>query len=414
MSQTPHLAGLRLACALVLLSALPPAVSPLAAQQTTPAPAQAKAASPAPQATQSAAKSPETPAAKARAGNQAIIALINDEPITAYELEQRAAFIALSSGGGGDLKAKAEARWKQIIKDPKTNEKFQALLREKNVQTREQAQALQTKFVQDLQRNMVEQLKRESRAGALAGSKAKAQEELIEEKLKLQEAKKLSVVASEADVDLFIKNIAERNKMTPAQFAQHLRDMGVDIATMRSRFLAEISWREVIRRKFGHLVSINDRDVDKLVATAPGGEDAVELQLKRIVIATPPKMDQKAVAQRLSDANAVAQRFTDCGSIPGLAAQVQGAKFEDLGSRAPASIPEPTRTLLLNAKDGDMLPPSVGQSGIELWAVCGRKVLTANEQKRELAASELRQREFEILARKHLNDVRQDAAIEFR
>jgi peptidyl-prolyl cis-trans isomerase SurA len=61
-----------------------------------------------------------------------------------------------------------------------------------------------------------------------------------------------------------------------------------------------------------------------------------------------------------------------------------------------------------------MLPPSVGQAGIEIWAVCGRKVLKADDQKREMAQGELRQKEFEILAKKHLKDLRQDAAIEFR
>jgi peptidyl-prolyl cis-trans isomerase SurA len=46
--------------------------------------------------------------------------------------------------------------------------------------------------------------------------------------------------------------------------------------------------------------------------------------------------------------------------------------------------------------------------------VCGRKVLKADDQKRELAQGELRQKEFEILAKKHLKDLRQDAAIEYR
>jgi peptidyl-prolyl cis-trans isomerase SurA len=61
-----------------------------------------------------------------------------------------------------------------------------------------------------------------------------------------------------------------------------------------------------------------------------------------------------------------------------------------------------------------MVPPSVGAGGVELWAVCGRKVLKADDQKREVAQAELRSKEFEILAKKHLKDLRQDAAIEYR
>ena len=158
-------------------------------------------------------------------GGQSIAVLVNDEPITGYEIEQRASFLALQGGGGMNqeqFKAKAEARWKAITKDPKTNERFKELMRKNNVQTQEQAQALQTKFVKDLQANMVAQLKREARAGNVAGSKSKAQEELIEEKIKLQEAKKVNSIAEDAEVDRIITGIAERNKMTLEQFGQRL------------------------------------------------------------------------------------------------------------------------------------------------------------------------------------------------
>ena len=392
--------------ALTAVLAVCPAVTSHATAQQAPVAKPAKTA---------AAANPAAGATKAKSGNQSIIALINDEPITAYEVEQRAAFIALSSGGGGgDMKAKAEARWKQIVKDPSTNTRFQELLKTKNVQTKEEARDLQTKFVKELQANMVAQLQREQRSGAVAGSRAKAQDELIDEKIKLQEAKKLSTVASDEEVSTFVRSIAERNKMTEAQFGTHLKGMGVDIQTMKSRFRAEISWREVIRRKFGNQIAITNRDVDRLVANSAAGEDEVELMLQRISLFTPPKADQAVIAKRLGEAETLAAKFTTCADMKALATQIGGARYEDLGQRAPSAIPEPTRTLLINATDGSILPASVSAGGIELWAVCGRKVVSANEQKRETAENELRSKEFEILAKKHLKDLRQDAAIEYR
>jgi peptidyl-prolyl cis-trans isomerase SurA len=402
--------------ALIALVAMAGRASAQEAVITAPAATVAKPAAKTAAATPAAkaAAAPSTAPAKPKGGNQSIIALINDEPITAYEVEQRAAFIALSSGGGGDMKAKAEARWKQIIKDPKTNTRFQDMLKANNVQSKEEAQKLQTKFVKELQGNMMQQLQREQRTGAVAGSRAKAQDELIDEKIKLQEAKKISAVAAEADVNVFIKTIAERNKMTEAQFGQHMKGMGVDIQTMRSRFLAEISWREVIRRKFGNQIAVTGRDVDRVVASSTAGEDGVDLMLQRISLFTPPKADQAVIAKRLGEAQTLATKFTTCAELKTLAGQAGGARYEDLGLVKPAAIPEPTRTMLMNTQDGNLLPPTVGTGGIELWAVCGRKVVTANEQKREDAENDLRQKEFEILAKKHLKDLRQDAAIEYR
>ena len=100
--------------------------------------------------------------------------LVNDEPITNYEIEQRAAFIALRAGSGGDIKSKAEARWRALIKSPKTNERFKKYLREKGVQTKAEAQKVQKQFVKDLQKEMVAGLRREARAKALAKSKVES------------------------------------------------------------------------------------------------------------------------------------------------------------------------------------------------------------------------------------------------
>lgn len=356
-----------------------------------------------------------TSSSPARTGTQSIAVLINDEPITAYEIEQRAALLALQGGGGdGDFKAKAEARWKQIVKDPKTNERFKELLKKNNVQSQEQARALQTTFVKDLQRNMIEQLKREARAGAVSGSKDKARQELIDEKLKLQAAKGLNISVDDQEVDRILGGLAERNKMNIDQFAVHLKGLGVDINTMRSRFRAESAWREVIRRRFGYQVSITGRDVDRYVASAPQKEDSVELQVQRITVPLPAKVDQKIISQRIAEASAVASSFTGCSHTSALTAALPGSKFEDLGVRKPSAIQEPTRSLLLNASEGEMLPPSVAQGGIELWALCSRKTLQSDKVQRENAENELRQKEFEVLAQKHLKDLRQDAAIEYR
>ena len=231
--------------------------------------------------------------------------LVNDEPVTAYEIEQRANFLsANSSEGGGDLKAKAEARWQQITKDPRTNERLQQLLREKGVTTREQAVAIQQEFAKGLQRDMIEQLKREARAGRIPQFKKEATEELIEERLKLQEAKRLGVEVTEAEVDRIMAGLAQRNNMNEAQFVQHLKSVGIDAQTMRERFKASYAWRDVIRRRYGPQISITQRDVDRMIADSASetGEDTVELQLQRITLPMPSNIDQTALAKRFAEA----------------------------------------------------------------------------------------------------------------
>ena len=406
-----HAAARRIAAALAVVPvacamAIAGAPSPLAAQT---APRQAAA--------QPAAPKAEKPAPQPAKGEQAIIVLVNDEPVTAYEIQQRTAFLALNAGGGGqDLKAKAEARWAQIVKEPKTNERLQALLKQKNVKSREEAQAVQKEFAMQLQRNMIEQLKREAHAATLPKFRKEAEEELIEERLKLQEAKRVGIEITDDEVKRIIKDLAERNKMTEEQFTQNIKGSGVDLSTLRERFRAQFAWREVVRRRGQALVSINQRDVERMItaSASEAGEDTVELQVQKITLLTPTTTDQSVMARRYAEADALRRRFGGCNTMAGLAKDAGEARHDDLKFIKPSSISEPMRSLLLSARDGDMLPPATAAHGIEVYAVCGRRPIMVDDKQREKAEGELAQREFEIVAKRYLRNLRQDAHIEYR
>jgi peptidyl-prolyl cis-trans isomerase SurA len=347
-------------------------------------------------------------------GGQAIVVLVNDEPITAYEIEQRALLIALNSSG--DMRAKLEARWQQMVKDPKTNERFQQLLRQKNVKTKEEAMALQKQFSIGLQKSTLEQLRREDRASKMPQFRKQAREELIEEHIKVQEAKRLGVDVGEEEAKRVLKEIAARNKMSEEQFADQIKNQGVDITTMSDKFRAQGAWREVVRRRFSMQIAITQGEVErKISATATeSGEDAIELQVTKITLPLPTGVDQATIARRFADAEALRRTYAGCKSMAELAKKAVDARFDDAKYIKPSSVKEPTRSLLLTAKDGDVLPPATAAGGIELYAVCGRRALRADDKQREKAQNELAQQEFEILAKRHLRDLMQDAHIEYR
>jgi peptidyl-prolyl cis-trans isomerase SurA len=348
-------------------------------------------------------------------GAQSIIMLVNDEPITALDVEQRARLNAL----GADIGTRAQANMKILVQSENTQKRFRAMV-EQIVQehqaskTKEQIMAMidqrKTQFAKELQQEAIAS----ARASMLPGIKKSTLDELMEERIKLQEAKRLNVAIEDSQVDDIIKGLAERNKMTPAQFAEHLKGMGTDIAAMKSRFKATLSWNDVIRRRFASQVSVSQKDIDRFAASTTTGEDDVELQLQRITLPVPGKIDQKALSERFRDADKVRQSFGGCKTAAAVAAKLPGAKFEDLGTRKPSSIIEPLRSHLLAARDGEMVPPNISEGSIELYAVCSRKVIKADEKRRTEVAQDLQQKEFEIMAKGHLRNLKQDAHIECR
>jgi len=390
-------------------------VAPSPPEQAAPK-AQAKP-KPAPRPRREASRAPSTEEGSGGGGRgQGIVLLVNDQPITGYEIEQRATLMAAGSGGGQDMRARADARWKQIVQDPKTNERFQAFLREKQPKSKDEAVALQKQFVSGLQSNMIEQLRREARVGNIAKFRTAAREELIDERLKVQEGKRLTIVVTDQEVDRAFKEMSTRNKITEAQFVEQLKSQGIDPATIKARTRAALVWRDVIRRRFGHQININDRDIERFVEQSADATaaPAVEMQLHRITLAVPGRIDQAALARRLSEAEQLRKRFRGCRNTQELVKGLPDARFESLANQAASAVSEPTRSLLLNAKDGEMVPPTLASTGVELYAVCGRKTVKVDEEKRLKAQQELTLREFDVVSRRHIRDLRAEALIEKR
>lgn len=348
---------------------------------------------------------------EAISGDHAITALVNDEPITGFEVDRRAMML-----GGASVQEQAKSNFQAIVKNPKTSERLKAILNEvveaNQGKSREQIIAIFEKRKKEFGIGLQRQALDSARKSALPKVKKQALEELIDERLKLQEAKKQSIAIEDSEVTSVINGIAERNKMTMEQFAQQL---GGSVDPMKDRIRATLSWNQVVRKRFGPLININTRDVDKMVATSSlTAQEDIELQVQRISIALPKKMEEHGVAQRIEDAEKIRSRFSDCKSTADAATGIAGAKFEQLGKRRTSTISEPTRTLLLNASDGEMLPPNVQGSNVELWVVCGRDAIKGEEAKRTQVEGQLKQKEFEVMARRYLRDLREDAHIEYR
>ncbi len=408
---------------LVITTTPPPGGAPLrppvAPQRTEEAVPQAKA-KPKPKPKQSATRQASSAPADGETGRgsgkrQGIVVLVNDEPITGYEVDQRATLMAL----GANIGDRAKANFQRMVQDPALNTQLRSILEEviksNPGKSREQILAIfeerKKTFVIGIQRRAVES----ARASVLPGLREKALDEIIDERLKIQEGKRNAIVVSQDEVDRAFKEMAERNKMNEAQFAEQLRAQGLNPDTMKARTRAAMVWRDVIRRKYGNQISITDREVDRFVQSTTDDKAAkVELHLHKITLSVPGAINQAALAQRLGEAERLRRRFGGCRSTQELAKGLANSKFDNLTNHSPSLVSEPTRSLLLNAREGEMVPPTLASAGVELYAVCGRKTVKVDEETRAKAQQELTMREFDVLSRKHLRDLRTDALIERR
>ena len=93
--------------------------------------------------------------------------------------------------------------------------------------------------------------------------------ELIEEEIKLQEAKRLAMKVSPTDLTKAWQTIAQNNQLSVEDLRRKMADQNVDPATLTRRLRAEILWSRAVARKYLRLVQITDTAVSYTHLTLP-------------------------------------------------------------------------------------------------------------------------------------------------
>lgn len=249
--------------------------------------------------------------------------------------------------------------------------------------------------------------------------KKQATDMLIDERLQIQEGKKLGATPDDADVRKILDDMASKNNLDAEGLTTALAKAGVNVKTLKDRIRAQLVWQDVVRRKFRRDILIGDAEVDEALSDAgeeaPSGEPAgTALQLRQVKFTLPSGADQRTIASRLAAAETVRSRFNSCANLGDLTKGIQGASVQNLADQQAASLVQPARLLVQHAKVGQMTPPTLTGSAVELYAVCGKRAINADNPKREETQRKLMNEEMGIRAERLLRDLRQDAFIEYR
>jgi peptidyl-prolyl cis-trans isomerase SurA len=252
--------------------------------------------------------------------------------------------------------------------------------------------------------------------GARDGSpREKAIEELIEERLKAQEAKRLGITVSDDEIQAALQRIAEATKTgTVSRLKEALGSAGVNIRTLEDRFRADIAWRDVVRRQFQQSINIREQDVIAAVQAKGGNAGAAkttEFTLQQITL---PIADNSSVAQRRSEAEKIRANIRSCSDVRSVASAFKDVAVRDVGQRMANELPDATAKELQATPIGRATAPEVQPSAIQLVVVCDKREVTGLQAARAPVESELRNEQGNLLARRLLRDLRADALIERR
>ncbi|MBU6474532.1 MAG: peptidylprolyl isomerase [Alphaproteobacteria bacterium] len=203
-------------------------------------------------------------------------------------------------------------------------------------------------------------------AAARQEMEQKVLNKLIDEKLELQEAKKLGITVDEAQVNNGFAFIARQNHLSPDAFKKQLTAAGVNIDTLYSQIKAEIAWEQVIQREIKPQINISESDIDmsmKKIAQST----ATEYHIAEIMLGVP---SANAKASALARAQDLVRKIRQGADFAKMARQYsQGAAAEqggDLGWVEGGQLSPPLDQALKNLQRGQITDPVFANGGYHI------------------------------------------------
>ena len=342
---------------------------------------------------------------------------------------------------------------------------------------------------------------------------AQALRSLVNEKIQLQEAEKLDVPSSEQEVGLMLERIANGSQMSGEEILELINSQGVRPDTLLNQIRAELLWNKIVRGRYGSYVNVNDDEVsivyDRTIESIGrdqfeiseiflGYEDSkeeeeanilanrlveqlregasfsavaqqfsqsstsgqggyigwvAEGQLDNEVINAIKNLDKDGISnpinstggyyiirlnditkaggknplrnqydlvsiifnkENIEDANNFAKEFISCKRIDGLTEKYNEKEVNYIGKRILSELPSDLHEELLNKDAGETLNIREIGDNINLILICDRKDDIGIQVSRESIEENIYSQKIGMMSRRYLRDLRRDAVIEYR
>lgn len=185
---------------------------------------------------------------------------------------------------------------------------------------------------------------------------------LIDEKLQLQEARRLNITISKDEIAEAIVRIEQENKVSAGGFDDFLVRSGIELSTVVSQIRAGIAWAKVIGREMGPAVQIGPDEIDETLARMEARQDLSQNHVLEIFFAVDSpdqEEDIQRTAERLVEQvrkgasfTALAQQFSQSATaaVSGDMGWIQQGQLGDeldavLNEMQPGEVSEPIRTV---------------------------------------------------------------------
>jgi len=241
-------------------------------------------------------------------------------------------------------------------------------------------------------------------------------DQLIDEKVKIREAKRFGVDPTAGDIDQSYAAMSSRMRVSTEQLTKSLESQGIRPETLKSRLKAEMVWTSLVRGRYKESLQVGEKDV--AAAVKEGGEqtqvEAFEYKMQPIVLLVPRGSPPATIEARKKEAEVLRERVQSCEAANSYFKSMQNATIRDPVTKTSADLPAPLRELLDKTPIGRLTAPEITKQGVEMVALCERKPTTVDTPKKREIREKMFAEKYDAKQKAYLADIRKAAMIEYR
>ncbi|WP_228527279.1 peptidylprolyl isomerase [Noviherbaspirillum soli] len=221
--------------------------------------------------------------------------------------------------------------------------------------------------------------------GGTVPPRAQFQQQLLErmivDRAQLQLAKENGLRVDDALLDAAVARIAEQNNVTLAEMRRKVESDGVSFARFREDIRNEILLQRLREREVDSKVQITESEVDNFLASGGGATQAAqpEINLAQILVRIPENASAEQIAQRRARAEEALQQLrtgADFGQIAAAYSDASDAlKGGEMGWRTLDRLPQLFVDAVADRRDNELVVVK-SANGFHILRVLGRRTST--------------------------------------
>ena len=211
----------------------------------------------------------------------------------------------------------------------------------------------------------------------LQRKKGDAAQEMIDQTLRMAEAKRLGIRISDAQVEAAYQRFASSNKMQLSQLDGVMAKSGVSKEHFKEFIRAQMAWNQALSARYRSgdgTGAVSEQDlVRKMLEKGGAKPSATEYMLQQVIFVVPAAERSATLAKRKREADAMRTRFNGCNTTREFAKGLIDVTVRDLGRVLAPQLPADWAEQVKATKVGGATPTRETDRGVEFIGICSSR-----------------------------------------